>query len=385
MARASAPRSSATSKHHVNNIWIFPNSKKQKKQKKLDDEKVVQAVDNEKVQAGRLVFVTYNSDVSGNCAYAALGNCTQINTGNPLLLRVNDGSPSGSYVPNFRDRVNDLPDLDAMHQHLTLTCHIAGEHGPDNYTGMMSKNYFFQVCGDDTSLIRQLVTIDDGEGGTVDTDLRVFDQLGDYRLRPGECLPHNRVVKLAINTAPHHAVCIFDRGHRIAFQNIPKQYLVVRLWVQANEGAEPEPHFVSFHQRGEYFYGFGGERTARAFKIGERFLARAFFEKTEELLNLIAGDSWHHASWTDPTNPGNEMATFNVFVPKLFTRPVCRAWDDMSFDEIGELGALLHPVIGAADDFPDEHKLAYRVVDLTLDRACVTDGDDVLGLFVPSV
>ena len=57
----------------------------------------------------------------------------------------------------------------------------------------------------------------------------------------------------------------------------------------------------------------------------------------------------------------------------------------MSFEEIEELDALLHPVIRAADNFPDGHKLAYRVVDLTLDRACVTDGDDFLGLSVPSV
>ena len=345
MARASAPRSSATSKH-VNNIWVCPNSKKQKKQKKLDDEKVVQAVDDE-IQSGRLVFAVYNSDVSGNCAHATLINNTQLDTGNALLLRVSDGSPSGSYVPDFRSRVNDLPDLDAMHQHLTVSCCIAGEHGQDNYTAMMSKNYFYKVRGDDTSLISQLATIDDGteEGGIVDTDLPVYDQLGDYRLRPGECLPHNRVIKLAINTAPYHSVCLFDRGHRLPFQNLPKQYLVVRLWVQDHEGAEPEPHFVSFHQRGEYFYGFGGERTARAFKISERFLARAFFEKREELLNLIAGGSWHHASWTDPTNPGNELETFNVFIPKLFTRPVCRAWDNMTFEEIAELGALLHPVI----------------------------------------
>ena len=37
-------------------------------------------------------------------------------------------------------------------------------------------------------------------------------------------------------------------------------------------------------------------------------------------------------------------------------------------------------MIQADDDFPDGHKLAYRVVDLNLD--CVTDGDDFLGLSV---
>ena len=274
-----------------------------------------------------------------------------------------------------------------MMQHLTVTCCIAGEHGKDNYTAMMSTNYFFQVGGDDTSLIRQLATIDDGteEGGSVVTNLPVFDRLGDYLLRRGESLPHNRVIKISMHTAPYHSVCNFARDHWIPFQHLVKNWMVLRLWVQTHEGATPEPHFASLHRREEYFYGFGGERTARAFKISERFLARAFWEKREELLNLIAGHSWHHVSWTDPNNPEDELDTFNVFVPKLFTRPVCRAWDNLSFEEIAELGALLHPVIRAADNFPDGHKLAYRVVYLTLDRACVTDGDDFLGLSVPSV
>jgi hypothetical protein len=110
-----------------------------------------------------------------------------------------------------------------------------------------------------------------------------------------------------------------------------------------------------------------------------------FWEFREELLNLIAGNSWHHVSWTNPNNLEDEFDTFNVFVSKLFTRPICRAWDNLSVEEIAELGALLHPVIRADEVFPDGHKLAYRVVDLNLDRACVTDGDDFLGLSVPSV
>ena len=376
MARSSAPRSSTVVAHNPTN---------KKKQKKLDSEKVQGG--KLVAQFGKLVYVVYNSDKSGNCAHAIQANNIQLDIGNPLLLRLSDGSASASYVQDFVPRLKELPDLDAIFLQLTTLCCIAGEHGKDNFTGLMATHNFYQVSGDDTSLIRQLATIDDDteEGGSVVTNLPVYDQLGDYRLRRGEGLPHDRVIKLSMHTAPYHSVCIFERADWIPFQNLVKHYMFVRLWVVEHEGAEPEPHFASFHRRAGYFYGFGGERTARVFKISERFLARAFWEKSKELLNLIAGHSWHHVSWTDPNNPEEELDTFNVFVPKLFTRPVCRAWDNLSFEEIAELGALLHPVIRADDNFPDGHKLAYRVVDLNLDRACVTDGDDFLGLSVPSV
>ena len=240
MDHSSAPRSSTAPSKYAHNKYKSPNPKEQKKQKKLDDEKV---------PSPKLVFVVYNSEVSDNCAHATQANNIQLDTGNALLLRVSDGSPSASYVQNFASRIIDLPDLDAMMQHLTVTCCIAVEHGQDNYTAMMSKNYVFQVGGDDTSSIRQLATIDDGaeEGAYVVTNLPVFDGLGDYR----ESLPYMRVIKFSMNTAPYHPVCIFARDDRIRFQNLVKNWMVLRLWVQTHEGATPEPHFASLHRRAE--------------------------------------------------------------------------------------------------------------------------------------
>ena len=132
MTRSSAPRSSTSTSNVAHNKCNSPNQKNQKKQKKLDDEKV---------QAGKLVLVVYNSEVSGNCAHATNANNIQLNNGNALLLCVSDGSPSGSYVSNFASRLNDLPGLDDIMQQLTVTCCIAGEHGKDNYTAMMSTKY----------------------------------------------------------------------------------------------------------------------------------------------------------------------------------------------------------------------------------------------------
>lgn len=371
-----------TSKHSCskgnksNNKYKSSNPKKQKKQKKQQRTLINHA------PSPKLLYAVYDSNITGNCAYVCMANNQQIDVGSCVHLRASDGSAIASFENEFLPRMTDLPEIDDMFHQLTVHACVAGEETKDNYMGMMSKNYYYRVRDDDTSLPVQLPTIDDGteEGGSVDTNLRVFDGLRDYLLPAGANMPFERVIKLAINTPPYHRVCIFANNHRIPFQNLVKDWLIIRIWVQTHPQASPEPHFASLHRREENFYGFGGERNATVFKISERFLARAFWEFSEGLLNLIAGGSWHNVSWTDPNNPEDEMDTFNVFVPKLFLRPVCRAWDNLSFQQIAGLDALLHPVIQADDDFPDGHKLAYRVVDLNLDR--VTDGDDFLGLSV---
>ena len=82
-----------------------------------------------------------------------------------------------------------------------------------------------------------------------DTDLRVFDNLRDYATTCGELLPNQRVVHLSMYTPPCHMVSIFDRNHRIPFQNIPKPWFIVHVWVQSCPQRAFEGQFVSFHQR----------------------------------------------------------------------------------------------------------------------------------------
>ena len=82
------------------------------------------------------------------------------------------------------------------------------------------------------------------------------------------------------------------------------------------------------------------------FKLSERFLAAGFSaEKRESLLGLCAGTSWHDVSWTDHKDTDGVSNTFNIFVPKVSLHPVRSACDNLSFEEIQGLEALVHPVI----------------------------------------
>ena len=135
--------------------------------------------------------------------------------------------------------------------------------------------------------------------------------------------------------------------------------MLLRVYGKTKKHKEWEPHCVAIHNRGNNFFGFGGERGARVFKIPSQLMTYVFFTERREILLNVGGESWFQASFVTEDNPEEHRT---IFIPKAVLRPVCRAWGKGGTHNIMDMFSLPFTSIGLGDEFPESHTCVYIIV-----------------------
>ena len=96
-------------------------------------------------------------------------------------------------------------------------------------------------------------------------DLQIKVDLVDYENDP---LPQ-WVHKFNTGDQTFFTVDISNGNHEKSFRNIKKPFFVMRIQVFVTANADPEPHFVAFIIKGDYYYIYGGEECAQIYRLHE--------------------------------------------------------------------------------------------------------------------
>ena len=127
------------------------------------------------------------------------------------------------------------------------------------------------------------------------------------------------------------------------------------------EDLNGEDHFISLHKRGDYYLGYGGELHSQVFRIHENLLSRVLFtDEGRSVLLSIVGHAFEYSRFETKTTTEGRVPHRFLFVPKVFLKPVCRVWDEMSNQDIQSI--LPHNVIPLASSHPKTQRFVYRIV-----------------------